>query len=240
MSNTTKDIVNKFLNKNKKANAYSAKSGIKSPFSFKDSSSSKNTSTKSSISSNINCKNSISNVEMDQKIFKQIFEILKMRLYIESIMNIKDEDLRDIIRENYNLINLRDYDIQSINKFVDDLVEIAKEENKKIKEMHNNKIMTNISSKSKINNVKNNYFYESNDCSLNYMRRKTIQLNTIGYRPTSVVTQRRRTIEIFLEKPKGNLKNDSMKFNMFEKSLTKNYSFYEGDPYNPENNISVE
>lgn len=226
MRSNTREIVNKILNKSKKQNFQSTTSTLKSAFSFKNSNTSKITnksSNKSNSSFNDN-KNSI-----DSKIFQKIFEILKMRLYIESIMNFKDEAIKDIMQENIKLINLNDYDIQSINKFVDDLVAIIKEENRKQKQFRESKI-------SLIENKQEQTINESNEFSLISTRRKTIQLNSSGYRPTSVVTQRRRTIEIFLEMPKSEVKKESMRFNMFEKSLKRDYSFYEGDPYTPANN----
>ena len=219
MKKTSNDIFNQMkINSNKpdKTSLNTSKSTNKSSFSFK------NSTTSNRNQSLIN--NQQKQINIDKKILKQIFEILKLRLFIESILEIKDETVKDIINENAKLINFKDYDIQSINKFVDDLVDIIKSENKKDK---------NISllnkNKSEIENEENN---------LKFFRRKTIQTNTIGYRPASVVTQRRRTIEFFLERPKPPEK--SLKFNMFEKSLKKQYSFYEGDPYNPENNVNYD
>lgn len=226
MRNSTRDIVNKLLNKTKKQDFGSTNSTSKSAFSFKNSNS-KSINSKASLKSNSTL--SDSKHSMDDKIFQKIFEILKMRLYIESIMNFKDEAIKDVMNENIKLINLKDYDIQSINKFVDDLVDIIKEENRKLKDFRESKISLNESKQMQNLN-------ESNELSLNSTRRRTIQLNSSGYRPTSVVTQRRRTIEIFLEKPKSEVKKDSMRFNMFEKSLKQSCSFYEGDPYTPANN----
>lgn len=239
MRNSTKEIVNKLLNKSKKENFQSTTSTLKSAFSFKNTNASKlsnkSNTTKSSLKSNLtNHNNSNNNTSIDKRIFQQIFEILKMRLYIESIMNFKDEVIKDIMNENIKLINLKDYDIQTINKFVDDLVDIIKEENKKQKQFRESK----ISQIENNNNIKEQQSINEsiNEFSLNSTRRRSININSCGYRPTSVVTQRRRTIEIFMERPKGELKKESMRFNMFDKSLKRNYSFYEGDPYTPGNN----
>jgi len=229
MRNSAKEIVNKLIYKSKKQNFESTTSTLKSAFSFKNSNASKikNKSINSKLSDKSSNHNNKNNT-IEKKIFKQILEVLKMRLYIDSIMNFKDEEIKDIMNENIKLINLNDYDIQSINKFVDDFVEIIKEENKKQRQFKESKI-------SLIENKQQN-LNDANEFILNSTRRRTIQLNSNGYRPTSVVTQRRRTIEVFLEMPKGEIKNESMKFNLFEKSLKKNHSFYEGDPYSPENN----
>ncbi len=241
---SAQEIVNKLLNKNKKENFQSTSSTLKSAFSFKNTNGSQqihklNSSKASNNKQNANNNNKTNiNSNIDKKIFQQIFEILKMRLYIECLMNFKDEAIKAIMNENIALINLRDYDIQSINKFVDDLVDIIKEENKKQKQFRESKISLIESQESpqlrQQLSFSNN---ESNELSLiSSPRRRTIMLNNSGYRPTSVVTQRRRTIEIFLEKPQGEVKKENMKFNRFEKSLKRKYSFYEGDPYTPENN----
>jgi len=225
-TNSTKEIVNKLLNKSKKSSFESSKSTLKSDFSFKNSSASKNSSKFSNKPSKTN-----NGFDMDKKIFQQIFEILKMRLFIESIMNMNDEVIKDIMKENIKLINLKDYDIQSINKFVDDLVEIIKEENKKIKLQQENKLSVNS-----IDQSTNENLNESNEFSLKLTRRNTIQLNNNGYRPTSVAVSRRRTIEYFIEKPTINSNIGAMKFNMYDKTLKKNYSFYEGDHVDPKKN----
>lgn len=85
---------------------------------------------------------------------------------------------------------------------------------------------------------------EENNFSL--LRRNTINLNNSGYRPASVVTQKRKTVEIFLDKINKSPKQKyEMKFNNFErksnnfvKNTYKDFNFYEGDPYNKDNNKS--
>lgn len=226
MRNSTKQIVNKLLNKSKKQNFESSNSSLKSAFSFKNSNISKNSD--NSNNSKVSTKSSSRNNGIDNRILQQIFEILKMRLYIESIMNFKDEVIKEIMNENIKLINFKEYDIKSINKFVDDLVDIIKEENKKLKQVKESK--SSLSEKTNKQNLN-----ESNEFSLNSIRRRTIQLTSNGYRPTSVVTQRRRTIEFFLERPKSQVKKEPMRFNLFEKSMKKNYSFYESNPYTSAN-----
>lgn len=225
MKKNTTEILAKLLDTNKKnSTKMDSSSTLNSAFSFKNySTASKKNQFKTNDAHN--------KINIDKKLFDQIFEILKMRMFIEVITSLKDNEIKDIINENLKLINLRNYDIRSINKFVDDLIEIIKLENK-------NKQIAKLENSKKIEESLNETLNQTQKSDfLNGLRRNTIKLESKGYRPTSLVSQRRNTVEIFLEKPfYGVLNQSSFKFNKFEKLSKKEYSMYEGDPYNAENN----
>jgi flagellar motor component MotA len=78
---------------------------------------------------------------MPQKIFKHIMlyvgnpfkankydkdvmlEVLKMRISIEGIQFNGEQQLKNLVNENLSLIDLKHIEINSINKFVDDIIE---------------------------------------------------------------------------------------------------------------------
>lgn len=145
---------------------------------FNQNSSLKNTIT--SNNSNIN----------NEKIIKRLLEVLKMRISIEGIQFNGEQQLKNLVNENLSLIDLKHIEINSINKFVDDIIELIK------------------------NDRENKNNYEDRNCF-----RNTIQFQNHEYRPRATSEEkfrRRRTIEIALEKPKG-VSKGPLRFNLFDK-----------------------
>ena len=68
-----------------------------------------------------------------QVLINQILKVLKLRLIIENI-RLPEERLIELIKSNLRLIDIRFFKISSLNVFVDDLVEILKQEIKTEKE----------------------------------------------------------------------------------------------------------
>ena len=68
-----------------------------------------------------------------QVLINQILKVLKLRLIIENI-RLPEERLIELIKSNLRLIDIRFFKISSLNVFVDDLVEIIKQELKSEKE----------------------------------------------------------------------------------------------------------
>ena len=155
-----------------------------------------------------------------------------MRLFLEMIKGFSDTEIKEIIKENINLINFEEYDLKSLNKFVDDLIEIIKKEQK---------IKLTKSKENKSFKSDKNFEEFSGE-----FRRRTINLRNSAYRPASVLTQKRKTVEIFLDKINKSPKQKyEMKFNNYEKNgknivrnSYKDFKFYEGDPYDKGNNRS--
>ena len=63
-----------------------------------------------------------------QKLIIQLLKVLKLRLSIENI-NLPEETLISLIKQNINLIDIRYLEVSSMNTFVDDLIEIIKHDN---------------------------------------------------------------------------------------------------------------
>jgi hypothetical protein len=129
----------------------------------------------SSFKNTINSHNS--KINNSEKIIKRLLDVLKMRISIEGIPCDDEEQLKKLVEENLILLDLKHIEINSINKFVDDIIELIKKE----KECNN--------------------IYEGRNCF-----RNTIQFQNHEYRPRATSEEkfrRRRTIEIALEKPKG-------------------------------------
>jgi hypothetical protein len=69
---------------------------------------------------------------VNPKIIESIFQVVKMRLALENITNVTYTICKNLIEENINLIDLKHMEVNSINKFVDDLIEIIKSKNNKV------------------------------------------------------------------------------------------------------------
>ena len=70
--------------------------------------------------------NNSSSFNKNEKIILSIIKVLKIRISIENIPSRRDDEYWNIIENNLNLIDLKHMEINSINRFVDDLIEIFK------------------------------------------------------------------------------------------------------------------
>jgi hypothetical protein len=153
------------------------------------------TSQRSKISQNSSLKNTISsnnssNINNNEKLIKRLLEVLKMRISIEGIPYDGEQHLKKLVQENLSLIDLKHIEISSINKFVDDIIELLKKERES-----------------------NNNYQDRN------LFRNTIQFENQEYRPRATSEEkfrRRRTIEIVLVRPKG-VSKGPLRFNLFDK-----------------------
>jgi hypothetical protein len=85
-----------------------------------------------SFNNTANSTRSNKSVLVNAKIIESIFQVVKMRLALENITNVTYTLCKNLIEENINLIDLKHMEVNSINKFVDDLIEIIKSKNNKV------------------------------------------------------------------------------------------------------------
>lgn len=72
--------------------------------------------------------NSKSNSIQIEKLLKELYTILKMRITLETCLHPQENEMKSWIKNNLRLIDLQHFDIKHINVLVDDLMEIIKDE----------------------------------------------------------------------------------------------------------------
>jgi hypothetical protein len=106
-------------------------------------------------------------VIINAKIVESIFQVVKMRLALENIANLSYSFCKNLIEENINLIDIKHMEVNSINKFVDDIIELIKSKN--------NKTEYSINSNTTIN-LENEKYRPRAISEEKFYRRRTIEL----------------------------------------------------------------